>query len=418
MPIGRRSSVLHASAMLLLLGSLSGCTRQEPTGHRFRLTPGADGVSLAETTGGPRFTESLFRCEPLLTLREDPAVPASLLFQPGSIDLGPDGCYYVADTGNNRIAVFDPQGTYLRFFGRTGDGPGEFRMMEVQWLAGDSLSVFDYSNQRTSHLRTDGTLLDLFHSPIGGYALWLDRTRSGRYLQEGVRVELQGVTGSTEYRVVIAAPIGRDTLAVIRTALVPESYMKREVFPEGGMISVATFLPFAGTPSITWHPDHGLLLVDGDRPELTWYSAEGQPRLRIKADLPVVPVTAAMRESFLEKQRAQADQRTDRRGRNPLPIEDYPFPETAGSFRRVVVDGAGWIWCQDACASFERKEEEDHLFHVFDAEGRYVGTARLPEARFRIAGGRLMCFRTDPDSGEMRGMIFRLVTAAAGLVYP
>ncbi|HEU5402309.1 MAG TPA: SMP-30/gluconolactonase/LRE family protein, partial [Terriglobales bacterium] len=37
-----------------------------------------------------------------------------------------DGNLYVSDTWNNRIEVFDADGTFIRTFGRAGDGPGYF----------------------------------------------------------------------------------------------------------------------------------------------------------------------------------------------------------------------------------------------------------------------------------------------------
>ena len=55
---------------------------------------------------------------------------------------------------------------------------------------------------------------------------------------------------------------------------------------------------------------------------------------------------------------------------------------------------------------------------VFAPGGRYLGLAETPAANFRIARGRLMCFLEDPDSGERRGTVFRVVPLAEGLVYP
>ena len=46
---------------------------------------------------------------------------------PRTIVVGPDGLWYVADSGNNRVQVLDPQGNVLRSWGRPGSAAGEFQ---------------------------------------------------------------------------------------------------------------------------------------------------------------------------------------------------------------------------------------------------------------------------------------------------
>ncbi len=400
---------------LLTVLTLLGCGRGDPDGHRF-VESVVDGVAVAETSGGPRYDGPLFRFEPLLTLEEDPAEPESLLFQPQSIDLGPDGRYYVADGGNGRIAVYDAEGRFVHSFGRRGEGPGEFRYMDVQGFRDDVLSIFDYALQRTTWYRADGTLLEVFGSPIGGYAMWLERTPTGVFLQGGVRSELEGTTGYTERRVVLATA-GRDTLAVLRTRLVAESYRKTMAAPQGGVLTMARPLTFSGSPTVQYVAGRGVLLTDGDRPELTWYDLDGREELRIRVDLPRRAVTAAMRDEIVAREQAEAERYTNRMGDRALPPGGQEFPGEAGSWRRVLVDDAGYIWCQDALTSYLRGDEEPHRFHVFAPGGRYLGIAETPAARFRITRGQLMCLLEDPVSGETRGTVFRMVPLAEGLVY-
>ena len=38
------------------------------------------------------------------------------------------GFIFVADSGNNRIQIFNPDGTFLRAFGRWGQSDGEFKV--------------------------------------------------------------------------------------------------------------------------------------------------------------------------------------------------------------------------------------------------------------------------------------------------
>ena len=65
-----------------------------------------------------------------------------------------------------------------------------------------------------------------------------------------------------------------------------------------------------------------------------------------------------------------------------------------------------------------RKEGEDWLFHVIDPEGRYLGSTGLPTGRPQIAGGRLMCFIEDPETGESTPTVFALRPAVEGFIYP
>lgn len=400
-------------ALLLLLIS---CTRAVTTGHRFDLIE-EEGVPVALTTGGSLYDALLFKVEPLLTLQENLTDQETILFNPNAIQVGPDDRYYVCDAGNGRIAVFSPEGEYERSLGRRGEGPGEFRLMNLQSLHDGILSVFDYSSQRTTHFRTDGTIADIFSSPIGGYALWLDRTREGTYLQGGVRMEQDGTVGFTERRAVIVAPTGRDTLAVIRTGLVKDSYRQIQQMPDGSSIAFGKNLPYSGAPAITYIPGRGILTTDGERPELTWYDTAGRKKLIIRTDLPYLSVTTEMKQDYLNREGARAEQYTNRAGRNPLP-SDYEWPETVGFWRRISVDDEGYIWCIDVLSLDQHMEGEEYLFHVIDPEGRYLGVAKLPSSQPRIAGGRLTCFIEDEETGSVVPSIFTLRSAVEGFIYP
>lgn len=94
-----------------------------------------------------RPTESCAACRVELILRTTLGSPAdTLLLRPAPrLDVDSRGWVYVGPTfGPSQIAVFDPDGQ-LRFgLGRTGQGPGELRAVNlIQVTAGDSVVVFD-----------------------------------------------------------------------------------------------------------------------------------------------------------------------------------------------------------------------------------------------------------------------------------
>lgn len=67
------------------------------------------------------------------------------------------GGAYVADTGNDRVAVYAPDGTYLRAVGSPGSGSGALASPSAVALAGDSLYVADAGHNRIAVYSMDGT---------------------------------------------------------------------------------------------------------------------------------------------------------------------------------------------------------------------------------------------------------------------
>ena len=59
------------------------------------------------------------------------------------------GYIFVADSGNNRIQIFNPDGTFLRGFGRWGQGAGEFKGLEgISVNSKGNILVADRENHR------------------------------------------------------------------------------------------------------------------------------------------------------------------------------------------------------------------------------------------------------------------------------
>ncbi|MEE8142658.1 MAG: NHL repeat-containing protein [Planctomycetota bacterium] len=82
------------------------------------------------------------------------------LLDPMAVAIAPDGRFYVADSGNHRIQVFDHTGKPLRSIGKLGDGPGELRFPHGIALTTDGhLYVVDSGNSRIQVLDAGGRAL-------------------------------------------------------------------------------------------------------------------------------------------------------------------------------------------------------------------------------------------------------------------
>lgn len=82
----------------------------------------------------------------LLTFGKEGSAPGEFIAPIGIAINGEE--LFVSDSGNNRIQVFDLDGSFLREFGSTGDKPGELgRPMHLD-IYNDKLFVTEYLNDR------------------------------------------------------------------------------------------------------------------------------------------------------------------------------------------------------------------------------------------------------------------------------
>lgn len=73
----------------------------------------------------------------------------SFFFPSSGVAVDEHGFIVVADSGNNRIQIFHPDGSFLRAFGSWGSGDAEFKGLEgVAIMNNGSILVCDRENHR------------------------------------------------------------------------------------------------------------------------------------------------------------------------------------------------------------------------------------------------------------------------------
>jgi tripartite motif-containing protein 71 len=94
--------------------------------------------------------------------------PGQLAY-PRGLAIGPDANVYVANTGDDRIDVFDRGGQLLRSFGASGRAAGQFdEPLGVAADASGIRAVTDAVNGRVELLNPDGTIATVWGSPNPG----------------------------------------------------------------------------------------------------------------------------------------------------------------------------------------------------------------------------------------------------------
>jgi len=412
-----RSRVGSQVFFALALGVLAGCSGSEDAVPLLQVTE-EDGVTVVTNSPDIPTGHPVFTFEPVLRLREDPSDPESLLVQPSfQFEIGENGRYYVPDRRQGHIAVYDGEGVFLERIGRSGDGPGEFRSLTLQRISGDTISVFDFHNQRTTLLDLEGELIEVMRPAGTGLVIGYDYGPGGTLLVKRVQADSDDDVDYIAMSMTILSA-ETDTVGHISTASVAASMLSRVEVSPGSFSTLSMDIPYGGYPQVVHVPERGILASDGDSPDLVWYDHRARKRMIIRTGLSSHPITAAVRAGYEERVRQRRLERARERGTTPQPVPDYPYPEVSGFFSWVTVDDAGWIWLEDVWRGNEEPGKPTTTFHVVDPEGRYWGTVEMPQSRFSFARGRLHCLVEDPDTGARVPTVFRVVPAVEGVSYP
>jgi DNA-binding beta-propeller fold protein YncE len=153
---------------------------------------------------------------------------------PRSVAISPQGEVYVSDTGNKRIQVFTPDGTFVRMFGGDGSDPGQFHEdVGITFDSQGNLWVADAWNRRVQELDPSGKPLAQFPVSSG----WESQSITNKPY---IAVNGQG-------QIVVTMP----------------DQGKTAIFSREGQLISQTQLPGAGTPvGVAAGPGGKLLFAD------------------------------------------------------------------------------------------------------------------------------------------------------------
>jgi hypothetical protein len=281
-----------------------------------------------------------------------------------SFEIDAGGRLWVLDGQTQDLRVFSARGAHVRTIGRRGGGPGEFgQAVRVELGPDGRIWVMDPQNNRLSVFDTAGAYLEGRHA-LGGFVIipWPGGfDEHGRYYAPVPRTGRDFRFGMVRYD---ASFVPTDTLEI---PLDPISRERFEHRSSGGGGIIAG-VPFQG--SLTWRLSRAgtIWAMITDQYRLFALDADGDTLRTITRAFTPLPVTEADRRHAREEMKWFTDQGGQ--------IDLSKLPRTKPATTSFFLDDEGNIWVEPVTAL----EDTGRLRDVFDPEGRYLGTVRLPFA--------------------------------------
>lgn len=343
--------------ILVILSSCSSRT-DEPT-HSFRIYE-EDGVTIAETTGGPKYEGELFEYEELFRLQQDEAHPESLLNRPFGFSMGDDSSFFILDGADKRVVVYSSDGRYSHSIGRPGDGPGEFRGPRYLTVYQDTVSVFDGSLQRVSLFNKDGAFIATASAPNLPPSILTLHIGPNRericFLRKLVHIPQDPDPYSIQ-SILIFSSAG-DTIAAFETPMVQD-----------------------GEPQAEYVPGRGIFTTVGKEPWIKWFNLRGNL-------IRIIRMQTSWKSDIAQKQLF---------------------------WSVIIVEENGTLWAKmpsDPTGQDPVKPE----YRVFSAPGEYIGNTECPDIAWNFSHGHLLAFSGYPS--DIIPIVYRIRPTVEGLKYP
>ena len=354
--------------------------------------------------------------EPEVTVgSEDGPEEYSLYDVRGAIRLD-DGRIVVANSGTDELRFYDSTGSHLLSVGRDGFGPGEFKDIYGMWIAGDTLVIQDFGQDRVSLFSISGEHVEtvmLHREPNTGPSVAAGTFSDGSILggqfvfdrttprKEGMNFQ-QPDMALRRYTLDGAV---LDSLGTFFVADLISEILDSKTDEATGVAyasSVTSSAPFG--PHATWKAAGEHLYYGSSKSyEILVYGIQGTLERIIRRPIPNEPVTAAdidrFRDDFVDEDSRFASWQRRR-------VFELDFPGTKPAYGTIVVDKLENVWVSE----YETAEDETFRdWTVFDAEGRMLGVVQVPR-RMRVleigAEYVLGVWYTDLDVEQVRSHRF------------
>ena len=290
-----------------------------------------------------------------------------------------DGVVRMVAPESLRVLVFDAAGDFVREFGRSGEGPGEFDMPNGFTVMRDGTTVVNDAGHDAYQLfDSSGVFLRMVHQPDDlGMTSEIQRDpRGGAVVTSSSRLNMGGAGDPNTTRPVLRLSLAGELVQADTVAdgwLPPRSTPDEmgdlaRAFGLGSITMPALFEPellFSVLPDGTVvHTDssaYNLKITPPDQSEVG--------RIILRPFRPR-PVTRAVEESYRKQVEAESEARLQRSGFRTLARFEPNFYPELPVIRALSATWEGRIWVQ------RRGEEPDSggAIDVLTAEGGYVGT--------------------------------------------
>jgi hypothetical protein len=301
-------------------------------------------------------------------------------YKPFDISFDSTGNVFVADSGNNRIQKYSPDGEFLASYGRKGQGPGEFQIMGgVAVDSAGCMYVSDISTNRLKVLSPEG-------DEIRNMAT-MKTTGEIALLSSGEIVLTRGLFFSQESLPGLIQVLDEDG-KVLRTAGKQELYEDWDDYRYFNRTSFAVdgednlYLAFATRNKIEKYTPEGTLVMTVDRP-LNYGISEKIEKVKRQVGPRQIELPKL---NFVSKSVSVDDE-----GRiwvmsfdRQLTFEEMPVTiHFAGE--------SGNLEATDTLKASETPQSDAFVFHVFDKNGEFMGIIPLIHFadKVKIFGDRL-----------------------------
>ena len=310
-----------------------------------------------------------------------------------SFDVDAWGRIFVLDHQAQEVRIFDSGGNFVRTVGGKGEGPGEFTQAgSVDLSLNGEIWVMGMSQGRVSIFDTTGTYLRGERTNTGGrmmlpYPGGFDPM--GRY---NVVLRPSVMNGMARFD---------QSYNPIDTISLPENPVEAEYFElvnEDGFTTLSAAVPLQGFMAWRFSLTGTVWTLLTDRYELIEMTTGGEVLRRVTKEHEPIPVTDEEQEQAIEN----LEWFTSQGGQ----IDRSKFPRSKPSTASFFIDDAGNLWVEQQVAASD-SDNAGRLFDLFDPEGRYLGTLRLP---FSLAWSR-------PEPIVREGILYGVTSDEVGVQY-
>ncbi|HEX9563432.1 MAG TPA: hypothetical protein VF981_05660 [Gemmatimonadaceae bacterium] len=325
-----------------------------------------------------------------------------------------DGRFMAFSRIGNLVMLFGRDGRGERIFGRTGKGPGDWMSFgDPRRLAGDTLLIIDFGNQRLNWLTADQGVVRTAPLTLSGAMNRLGSVAG--FLPGGEAImHSAGSWGGHQ-----TDSLNRSLATVV--ALSPATSSARTIVTLPDLIGVEFETNYRGRKAMDWRPlrlsgtalvavwDSSIATTSATDTRIDLRGADGAVLSRIVLLRPARAVTDAMRASRVELELARLSapgmERAVDPGESRRIAREAPFADSLPGFSSLATAPDGTLWAVDAIAP----SDSTWSATAFRKDGAIVGRLHVRGRSTPMAfGDGRVIVRTEDEDGVVALLVLAI----------